>query len=553
LKNIFKISICLAICFLFASCVQTPVSVTPTIQDELTITPTPSIIPTSTANPDVEVYPTLIPTIAPSELPEMLKKITLENINALNGHNMRKITGWSNGFNRGVWSSDKEGYQWMDSSHLLLYPVVGEKPGAIQKFTDTRPIVINIDSGNIWLPPLDQPSKLSLLQTGTLPYWSPTLGILVTSQVLEGGYATTKGVSTFNANGDFVARYWGDFIDISPSGTKILIADDSWVDLKTGKIVDFNWYFGSRPRWRPIWSADETRVYICCYFYGNATTGESYYLSDEDTILDGHPDNNLQSLHHSHGVWLNDNFVLAQFDGVQTYRDGFLPIFDISARTFRNLGALANLPDEFNTMPYVRPNISPNRDYMWISPGLQSATDPQVYLVDLKTLKSQLYHSSSVDWSANGEYAMLNSQVLNLSNKELRPIPPYPNYRYYLDDDWHPTEGVFGSIRASENRQTQTLFIHNVENMTLSQVALPPIFSSGFLRPMIFWSPKGDHIALLAADNSLWQIDYPELKNIEQLTPPMPDSKDIMWSSDGAYLSLISGVDIYIVDTRDTP
>jgi WD40 repeat protein len=318
-------------------------------------------------------------------------------------------------------------------------------------------------------------------------------------------------------------------------------------------MVDFNWSFGSRSKWRPIWSADETRVYICCYFYGNATTGESYYLSDEDTILDGHKDKNIKSLHHSHGVWLNDNFVLAQFDGFQTYRDGFLPVFDISARTFRNLGALANLPDAFNNMPYTRMDISPNRDYMWVSPGSQSPTDPQLYLVNLKNLKSQLYHTSSATWSTNGQYAMLDSQVLTLSNKELRPLPSYPSYRYSLGGEWHPRKEIYASIKASEDRQTQTLFILNVENITLSQAALPPIFSSGFLRPMIFWSPKGDQIALLAADNSIWQIDYPELKNIEMLTSPMPNSKDIMWSSDGAYLSLISGGDIYIVDTRGTP
>ena len=39
----------------------------------------------------------------------------------------------------------------------------------------------------------------------------------------------------------------------------------------------------------PVWSPDETRVFMCCYFYGNAVTGESYNLLNEDTIFEGKP------------------------------------------------------------------------------------------------------------------------------------------------------------------------------------------------------------------------------------------------------------------------
>ena len=72
---------------------------------------------------------------------------------------------------------------------------------------------------------------------------------------------------------------------------------------------------------------------------------------------------------------------------------------------------------------------------------------------------------------------------------------------------------------------------------------------------------------LVSKDNSLWQIDYPNLDTLEQLTPVMPISTDpadgrnmsvslignVSWSADGDSLAFVGGTDIYIIDMRARP
>ncbi len=106
---------------------------------------------------------------------------------------------------------------------------------------------------------------------------------------------------------------------------------------------------------------------------------------------------------------------------------------------------------------------------MYISPGAQSQKDPQIYLIDLKTLKSQLLHVGSLEWSANGKYALVGSQVLTLSNKTLRSLPVKPNSEklfYGVADVWHPTAGVKVSIDADKQNH-QFLYLLNVETFNL--------------------------------------------------------------------------------------
>jgi len=482
--------------------------------------------------------------------------LSIQTLDNFNQHSLRRITGWDNGFNSGMWTNNYEGYHWMDTGHLLLFPIVGEQQGPVIKKVFARPVVMNVDTSQIWFPPSDQPASSFHMSGFWLPRWVSNLGVLITSENIPKGNDIEAGVTLYTSDGTLVARYIGKLIDISPSGTKILIEDNTWTDLSSKKTINFNWGSGANTgKWAPIWSSDETRIYRCCYFYGDATTGESYVISDESTILEGHEDNNIQSLHHSHGVWLNDNYVLAQFDGILTYRDGPIPIFDISARTFRNLGRVANLPEAFNTMPYSRPSISPSKDFMWVSPVAQPLNDPQVYLINLKTFASQLYHSSSSEWSASGKYALLDSQVLTLSNKELRSLPPLSasQIRYARNSAWHPIEEVYADITADKSKKNQMLLLFDIEALSYRQIKLPADFLGEYYRPTVFWSPTGMSIALLAADNSLWKVDYPNLENLEQITQPMPDIKDIMWSPDESYLSFNNGTDIYIIKEEINP
>jgi hypothetical protein len=554
-KRFHTIYSCLSLCIALAACVRSEPSSTPTASPYPTTTLRPS--PTVTVTPSsTHSQPTLVPTIAAEKIPALLlSAFSIGTPEPVNGHPLRRITGWSNGYNSGKQENGFQGYQWMDADHLLLFPVVGQTQQPDWSTTFARAVVINLNTGKIWLPPDDQPDPGFRTLRILTPHWSPSLGVLIASEITGEGDAAQAGVTTYTPDDGFVARYAGRLESISPSGTKILVADDTWIDLGSGKSVDFGWGSGAtEEKWSPVWSPDENRIYRCCYYYGNAKTGESYTISNDKTIFEGGPWEGGQSLHHTHGIWLTGNYVLAQFDGFYTYKDGFIPIFDTSARTFRNLGKLASVPDEFNDLPYVQPSISPKGDYMWLAPGLQPAIDPKGYLVDLRTFTSQLYPSGSLEWSGNGEYAIVGSQVLTLATKELRPLPAYPESAkgIFVDDDWDPAAGVLATIAADRTLRHQTLCLLDLKALAYQVVALPSEFSGDEYRPTVFWSPKGDRIALLAADNSVWVTDYPALQNLERITPPLPAVQDVLWSPDGAYLSLVSGPDIYIVGTRST-
>ena len=497
-------------------------------------------------------YPTLIPTIEPTKILGLLKSsFSLQTLNGLNGHSIKRITGWSNGFNGGSWS-DYHGYLWMDTSHLLLFPATGEIQEPNWTTINASSVVMNINTGISWLPPndllLEDNRSLRIL----LPRWSSKLGVLITAETLR----QKNGVSTYNADGKCLAHYDGKLIDVSPSAERIFIVGDTWVDLKSGRKVNFGWGPGlgdDVQRWLPIWSRDENQIFFCCYYYGNAKTGKNYTITNEKTIFDGGPFVNMHSLRHAYGVWLNDHVVMPQYDAWWYEGPDFSTIFNVAERTYHNLGVVADLPDAFNNHTYAYKSISPNGDYMYISPGAQSEKDPQIYLVDLKTLKSQLLHVGSLDWSANGKYALAGSQVLTLLNKTLRPLPVQPDSEklfFSITDAWHPTAGAYVEIDA-DKQQHQFLYLLDVEALTYQHLDLPSSFDG--MSTQIAWSPKGDHLAMAASDGSLWQIDYPKMENLEQLSSPMANVKDISWSPDSRYLSFAGGTDIYIVDTESTP
>jgi len=91
-------------------------------------------------------------------------------------------------------------------------------------------------------------------------------------------------------------------------------------------------------------------------------------------------------------------------------------------------------------------------------------------------------------------------------------------------------------------KQNQTLNIIDAQDMSVREWDLPSTVDD------LIWSPDGNHLALVATDGSLWQVDYPQMKNFEQLTQPIP-AGNIQWSPDSKSIAFISGADIYIVDT----
>jgi WD40 repeat protein len=595
--RLFLVAVTLTSCNSFTS---TPITANPTVVMETamstvktafvetqaaipSITPTASSTLRATSTPYKQ--PTLIPTIEPAKIPDLLhNSLSIETLNAFNGYKLQHITGWENGFNGGVWDrgsrSSQQGYQWLDSSHILLFPATGETTSPNWNTINVRPVVMNINSGNIWLPPMDRSLNEGRWFSLAIPRWSSELGLLVTGEILGG----KEGVSTFTPDGKRVTHYEGKLIDISPSAERVFISGNTWIDLGSGKNVDFGWEaangLGSvvddagsnTKRFFPIWSQDETQIYFCCYYYGNAKTGESYTITNGDSIFDGGPfvDTYIGSLGHAYGVWLNDHVVMGSAD-VWFFSDpGFIMIFDVVERTYHNLGVVANLPDAFNNSSSAYKSISPNGDYMYVTPGAQSSTDPQIYLVNLETFESQLYHVGGMSWLANGEYALLHTyhqsangefsvemQVLTLSDKTLQTYPATSTLSRsdWLAGDWHLNEDVYPSIFMENQYLVVEALTFNPLINQRYEVLLPLDFNTSYQSypGAIFRSPQNDRIALIAADDSIWIMDYPALENLEQVTPPQENVKDISWSPDGRYLSYVRETDIYIVDTESKP
>jgi len=182
---------------------------------------------------------------------------------------------------------------------------------------------------------------------------------------------------------------------------------------------------------------------------------------------------------------------------------------------------------------------------MTVDGGLRYGGDnppPAGYLINLKTFKSQPYFSG-VHWSTNGEYAVVDSKMLTLSSGAIKALPA----RLYCET-WHPTRGICATVSTDANKQ-QVLTIQDLQSMSVKKVPLP--VTNSFAGVM--WSPRGDWIALTTDNGSIWQIDYPGLKKLEQLTPLMENMENLTWAPDGAQLSFMIGKDIYIVDATSQP
>ena len=536
--HLFRVITFLVIGLLFTACGQTITAnpsplPSPTAAATTTYTPIPS--PTRTATPETtptQAYtvPTLLPMIEPTLAQELLSKaFSIKFPRGLNGHPLHQITGWEYGFRRN-WCN---GYEWLDSNHLIMFPTTGqESTPNFGVLDETSSVVINMDSGMVWLPTY----RLAWNCSNWVP-WSSELGFLVLSDL----NSAWEGVSIYTADGRLSNHYPGKLISVSPSGTKILI-DDRWIDLKSGKMVDFEWssdfdeymYFP-----QPLWSSDEMQVYTCCYKYGNARTGESFHFPYDHLSLDGKEATG--ALFHSTGEWvLNDSYLLIQWDFFYDTNPGFIPLFDPKARTLRNLNLLAGIPADVDGLPNCQmASASPDGKSIW------ATCYSGDYLIDLSTFKSVEYPMNNSyeypTWSANGEFAWMETeprQLLSVPSQKLSPLPDEP----LLDSElwWHPTDNILAYL----SEDGQRLELLNAQTMSNQEIILPAIFQ------YFIWSPNGDSIALVGKDRSLWQADYPKFEKFEQLTLPFPGMGNVNWSPDSRSIAFISESDLYIVETN---
>ena len=305
----------------------------------------------------------------------------------------------------------------------------------------------------------------------------------------------------------------------------------------------------------PLWSADEMRVYSCCYHYGDARSGTSLDIPYDQTRLDGN-DPGTYRLGNLSGTWVfGGKYMLSQWKSPMDMSiPGFNPLFDPAAKIYHSLPSIVGRPKmdwDKAGAPYCQQAYAAlDGQYVWLE-----CTDAD-YLIDLATFTSQAYPAyalSWVNWSADGKFAQMNAdlppqdlprQILSTGSKDMAGLPPGLSC-----SAWHPVDDVLVCL----SRDGRTLSLWDAGSMsTRKEVALPVAFQ-GWDIDQFVWSPDRRQLTLLAKDGSYWEIDYPGLDHLEQLTPPMPAAiylRPIRWAPDGSALTFMSDMDVYIVNAK---
>jgi hypothetical protein len=581
MKSYIKACVFFVLCLTMIGCTQIE------MQETATITPSPVIVATATTNFELPTFalPTLsghgaLPTIAfntpavgtptPYSTPDISKfelpyfestvipgllqsNLTTETLTNFEGYNVKRISGWRYGFN---------GLVWMDANHLLLYPTAGIYSIGGGWHPGIFPAVANLDSGTFWIP---LPSWRGANYQPALPRWSSQLGVLIAA-------ASDNSVGIYSPDGTVQKIYEGEFLGVSPSATKLLI-DDTWIDLSSGKTVQFAWQqteiaenYPGMYSLRPIWSPDETRVYTCCYRYGDATTGESLAIPYYAITLDG--ENTEYPFEALFGTWvMNDKYLLPIWGGVWDGRYSDVYLFDPAAKTYRNLSVLAGISYEWNGAdPYCnRPSAQDGGQYVWVD------CKDGGHLIDLATFQSRSYpppadgpygggNYTTLDlkWSPDGSFAWFTQDgvenVISGATGKVKSLP-----KDCSGIGWHLEDNVLlFSCNSGENLS----LLDAQTGSILKQAILPDDLSA------MRWSQDGKHYDLMSRDdNSLWQLDYPDLDNLKQVTPAMPELKqiisnpnlaespiqEIVWSPDNSAVAFISAQDIFVVQIENKP
>jgi hypothetical protein len=515
-------------------------------------TPDGTNIPFPTPNPNI---PTLLPTIDPISLPELLRKaISVQALKGVNGHDIQQITGWDYGLSQ---SNTCNNYQWLDSNHLLLYPRTGQEMvsafgSMVQKGLSSQLVVVNLMSGSFWSSPIESASRTTILEQNCSPvYWSQELGIIIIQKLYGSLYSDIQkeAVFTYTFDGQEISHYWGKILSVSPSGTKILVDEDTLIDLRNIKITDLGWYMDYDLERSPnlYWSSDETRLYRCCFYFADLKTGKSYSFKWSDLRgVDGKPVSS-PVIPHTHGEWVrNDTYFLVEWNYFSDYSADYLPMFSPSEMKYYDLVAMAGIHKSTYYLSIARYRVSPDGTYLWMH-GFDYDGQSYDFLINLKTFATAAYDKSINDfkWSPDSKFAWTtvwdNSgtssdiYMLSITDKKLIPFPVTSTTVPF----WRPSDHIMAYL----TKQNQTLNIMDAQDMSVREQDLPSTFDD------LIWSPDGSHLALVATDGSLWQVDYPKIANIEQLTKPMPMG-DIQWAPDSTSISFTSGKDIYIVDTK---
>ena len=553
MNKLFRALVFLAMALPLIACAQS-VTATPSQIPSPSATVTLTLVPTQTATATIEptpehVQPTLIPTIDPELLHDLLNKALSIQTVEVNGNSSQRITGWNYGFGTDIWYNYCPEYVWLDPNHILLYPGAGQEygPEGIWGIHNVvpQPVVLNLRSGTAWLPPVNRSPQ----PTCNWIFWSQELGILITSEI----HNDVSTISTYTYDGQKISSYPGGSLNFSPSKTKILVDGDTLIDLGTGKQIKLNWSlenYDEQVLSGLFWTSDETRIYRCCYFYADLTTGISHRFERSDFHFPNGNHLDSSGLWFQNGFWVQaDKYFLVWWQAVDDGDIKYLPMFDPATKLFYDVRELAGIPEDFTSL-YTP--VSPDGNYVWMEGWNES------YLVNLATFETQHYTYTNpysytdVDWSLDSKFAWFEIydpdtkstevQILSIADMNMNSLPVI--YQSESEHLWHPSDNMV--VYPAEDKNA--LIFLDVSTMSFRELSFPDQ-DSRYKISNLAWSPNGDKLIFITESHTLWQVDHPALENLEQIIASTDSIGGAQWSPDGKTIAFVNGSDIYIVDT----
>lgn len=203
----------------------------PAVTATTTHSPAPPVQPTATAT--VALRPTVTPTPTATEplfasSETLLESLVWEDVEGVSSYPLKALAGWEMGFRDQDYCLTGP-YRWLDSEHLMLFPIVGHLQFQEGVSADvTQPVVASLSGGAPWT--LGEPHEYC-----QLPVWSEAA-----QRVIE---AVGGEVRLRNLEGNVTASFPGRLpLELAPSGQRLL-AGDTWIDIESGEVVPL-------PGWR---------------------------------------------------------------------------------------------------------------------------------------------------------------------------------------------------------------------------------------------------------------------------------------------------------------
>jgi hypothetical protein len=514
-------------------------SQTPTATSEPTATTSTGSVqaprPTATATnplPTSTPQPTSIPTLTADQLEaDLLPALIFRDVDNEFRYPMQRVS-WEYGLRPADYCQHGS-YRWLNDDHLLLYPLVGQNElfqGNIVSDL-TWPVVTNLNGQPAW--GVDMPQADGCI----LPEWSAAR-----QQLIE----VDEAVRLRDLAGNVVQTYdVAGLLHLAPSGQRLLVGN-VWLDLENGRTVEL-------PEWQverahvPGWTADETRLFACCFNYADVTTGEGW--TDSAFIPFGGRGSWPGEAVFSTNQWLaGENHILfnpiaifpTEPESDSTGSRFISPLIEPITPAYDDLLTLSGLADVMTGCAVSAPQTS---DYIWLSCGSEAGlmAFPAQEMVWTTETAGSFYFEG---WSANGRFLTYtefddddweNGRVWLLSTDgERRQLSDEPASRVW----WHPTEPLLA------------LCLDDPQRLRLIQAETGQERSLEMLDPVedLVWQPDGEGLALQTADNRIWWLSRPFQPRPYRLpTVPIPLTApnqretlhSLRWSPDGTRLAYV--------------